>query len=502
MAQNKSRIIGTITTSDGAVIPGVKVTISSDALISRSLMTVSNDRGTFRFVLLPIGTYTIKFEKDGYRTIEQSDVELGFDATVTLDKVMQTADFEDVIIISGEAPIVDKTSSTISDKLDLEFLQNQAKTADIWALPNLSAGFTDDSGFGGVQEAGNAYNFDGVNVSDPATGTPNFTQNLEAVEQIDIQLFGAPAEYGAFTGASLNVVTKSGGNDFSGEANYFFQSKEWVGDNTTEYERVSVPSAAKVQDPNFALGGPVVQDMVWFFGNYNWKKSETDRDLADGPFIDDATQKRGFLKLSSRWDDRNITYASIIYDRFNSPDKYFWPIDQWLVNTTESLWDSFWNSDTYMVQHSYVLNDSIILEGRFARFISENGSEPVNDPSGETPMMFDYLNRVHMPGSSANRMTVSDRNRDNLLLTTNYYNDQLSGSHSFKFGFEYESSLNSRFMKITDLQVWYGDLTLERHQVPLTDAGTVIRRFAGFAQDSWSVNNKLTINYGFRYDST
>ena len=134
-AQNKSRVIGTVKTADGAVIPGVKVTIASDALISRTMETTTNEKGLFRFVLLPIGTYDIKFEAQDYKPLEQKGLILEFDATIVLDKVMETGAFEELIVVTGEAPLVDKTSSGISDKLDTDFLQNTPNNRNVFAMP-------------------------------------------------------------------------------------------------------------------------------------------------------------------------------------------------------------------------------------------------------------------------------------------------------------------------------------------------------------------------------
>ncbi len=498
MAQNKGRMVGTLTTADGAVIVGAKVTISSDSLISSSLMTTSNDRGMYRFVLLPVGTYSLKIEKEGYKTIEQTGIDLGFEATVTLNKVMETSEFEDVITITGEAPVVDKTSSSISDKLDIEFLQNQANTRNIWAMPNLSAGFTDDSGFGGVQDAGNAFMIDGNNVSDPATGTVFASVNFEAVEQVDVSLFGAPAEYGSFTGAAINVVTKSGGNDFSGEANFYAQRVDWVSDNTTEFARINAPTAADVNNFAGALGGPIVKDQIWFFGNYNYEKRETQRQILDGPITVTEDPQRWFGKVSARWDDKHITYGSYSHrERLRSHRTYQLG---WAQNWESSLWSQETDEDQFNIQHSFVVNDSLILEGKYALFRGFFNLVPrLGD---DAPLMIDLGTGQHLPGSNANRHDEIDRDRDNFLLTANYYNDDLGGTHSFKFGFEYESSLSARFLSITDFQQWFNGVPLQRFDLATRDGGTRIERFGGFAQDSWSVNDRLTVNYGFRFDAT
>jgi hypothetical protein len=503
-AQNKSRIVGTVTTVDGAAIVGVEVTISSDALIGTTQETATNDRGYFRFTLLPVGTYSIKFEKDGYKPVEQSGLELGFDATIVVDRSMEVGTFQEVIVISGEAPLVDKTSSGISDKLDNDFLQNIPNTRNVWDMPNLTAGFTNDSAFGAVQDAGQSYSTDGVNVSDPATGTIFAASGLgpEVVEQMDVAMFGSPAEYGAFTGAALNVVTKSGGNDFHGEVNLFYQATSWVSDNTGKYTQygITAPTATKLTDPNVSIGGPLLKDKVWFFGSYNYKKYETQRELIDQVITQTEDPTIPFVKLSARWDDRNITtFSWINYSQARSHRTY---VGSWRANYEGSLWTQQTDSNTYLLNHSFIVNNNLVLEGRFAGFRGGFDLVPKGGTGVDHPLMYDIALGQHLPGSSANREDDYTRNRDDLLVTANYFNDNLYGSHSMKFGVEYERSLGGRYITLEGYQYYYGGQTYLWYDYGSWEGYTVIKRLAGFAQDSWSINDRLTLNIGARLDSS
>jgi outer membrane receptor protein involved in Fe transport len=498
-AQNKGRVMGTVTTADGAVITGVKVTITSDALIAGTMETTTSDRGVYRFVLLPVGTYDIRFEKESYKPVEQKGLELAFEATLILDKVMEVGTFEELITVTGEAPLVDKTKSGIGDKLDTQFLQNIPNTRNVWAMPNLSAGYTDNAAFGAVSDGGNTYSTDGVNVSDPSTKTVFSSINLEAVEQVDVAMFGSPAEYGSFTGAALNVVTKSGGNEFHGEVNYFMQSVSWVSDNTTNFTQhgITAPTATKLTDPNFAVGGPILRDKIWFFFNYNYQKFETQRELIDKTVTQLEDPKRPFIKVSAMWNDRNISYVSYIrYDRYRSHRVAY---GDWRTNYEDSLWEQPSVSDTYLFQHSYVLSDSLIFEGRFAGF--RGGFDLV--PRSPGPMVRDYYSGEHLLVNGEAHLSRSDlytRNRDNLLLSTNYFNDDFRGSHSMKFGLEYESHMGNRlYTHEENIYYRYGE-PYRWYNYGTYEGGRLTKRLAGFAQDSWSLSDRLTVNIGFRYD--
>jgi len=494
--QNRGRIIGTVTTADGAVIVGATVTVASDALIAREMTTTTNERGMYRFVLLPVGTFNIRFEMEGYNTIEQTDIVLDYEVTVTLDKVMTPSEFERVVTITGEAPLVDKTDSGISRTLDFDYLLNAPNTRYVWGTANALGGFTDESAFGGVESAGQAYNQDGVNVSDPATGTVFSSINMEAVEQMDVAMFGSPAEYGAFTGATLNAVTKSGGNDFHGEVNYFMQRVGWVSDNTEDHPYVGAPTASDMKDPNFAVGGPVLQDRAWFFFNFNYQKVETQRGTLSGPITQAEDPKRSFLKVSMMWNDRNVSYFSWVYYKRGRSHRVAY--GSWSTNWEDGLWEQVSKSDTYLLQHSYVLSDDVIIEGRFAGF--RGGFDLVPRNEGETA--YDLATGLYLAPGSLSRTDLYTRNRDNLLLTVQYYNDNWNGSHSFKFGIERESSLSARYYSHELVRYYTNGAPSEWYNYGTYEGGTVITRYAGFLQDSWSLSNRLTLNLGFRYDST
>jgi hypothetical protein len=118
------------------------------------------------------------------------------------------------------------------------------------------------------------------------------------------------------------------------------------------------------------------------------------------------------------------------------------------------------------------------------------------------PILYDYALGIHLPGSSANRLDDYERNRDNLLLATSYYNDDWAGQHSFKFGFEYEKSKGGRYITLNGFQYYYYGETYLWYNYGDWEGYTIVERFAGYGQDSWSVNENLTINYGFRFDSS
>jgi len=493
---NKGRIVGTVTTADGLAIADVTVTISSPALIGTTMTTTTNERGMYRFVLLPLGTYSIKFEKEGYSTIEQGGIVLPFDSTITLDKVMEAAEFEQVITITGESPVVDKTSSAVGDKLDTDFLQNMPNTRSIWSMPNLTAGFTNNSALGAPERGGNALTQDGAIIHDPATKTVFARINYEAVEQVDVAMFGSPAEYSSFTGASLNFVTKSGGNEFHGEVNYFHQDLDWISDNTQNYRQYgfTAPSGNDIMDPNLAIGGPVLHDKVWFYGTYNYSKEKHQHEIIDGVINADYIPTIWSIKFSSRWDNRNLT--SFSYTDYYRDRPYRVAYGSWRTNYDGSLYKQVSEGRTWLLLHSYVLSNDVIVEGRWSKF-KGGFSLQGRDPSGH--IYRDY-NTGYMLQGTNDKHDIYDRPRDTILGTLNYFNDDMQGSHSMKFGVEYERGVSGRDYYNRFYYRPKGDTPYRWYDYGEYDSRSVLQRIAGFAQDSWSLTEKLTVNIGVRID--
>lgn len=492
--ENKSRIVGTVTTSDGQVIEGATITITSTSLIGTTQTATTNDRGRFRFVLLPLGKYDVKFEKKGYSPIEQKAVNLDYDSTVTLDKVMQLSEFEEVITITGESPLVDKTNSSMGDKLDVDFLQNMPNQRSVWDMPNLTAGFTNDSALGAPSEGANALSQDGVIIHDAATKTVFARINYEAVEQVDVAMFGSPAEYHSFTGASLNFVTKSGGNEFHGEANYFHQDLDWVSDNTGAYEGLSTPTGSNIMDPNFTLGGPVLHDRLWFFGTYNYSKEKHQHQIIDGKVNADYIPTIWSIKLTNRWDDRNL--SSFSFNDYFRDRPYRVAYGDWINNYDGSLYKQVSKGKTAVFVHSFVLTDDIILEGRYSHFTGGFDLDG-RDMSGHIYRDYDTGDFLQ---PTNDKYTHYDRPRDTVLGTVNYFNDDLGGSHSMKFGGEYERGVSGS-------DYWNRFYFRYRNGNPYRwydygeyNSRAVQQRIGAFAQDSWSVNDQLTLNIGARFD--
>jgi hypothetical protein len=264
-------IVGTILDEQNTPLPGVSITLTSPNLMGERTF-VSEADGSFRFPALRPGTYALKAELAGFQTVIREDIRLTTTTRLTVDITMPMATISEQVTVIGESPTVDvKTSETASVTLTNELLRAIPSFQFVSDLVNLAPGVTDDVAYGASWGTGVSYQVDGVDVGDPESGTAWVFLDYNAVEEMKVMGIGLNAEYGAFTGVIFNTITKSGGNDLSGHAEFIFQDTKkgfWSAENNQAYiedfEDLESPLRGMI-DGSFHLGGPIAKDRVWFF---------------------------------------------------------------------------------------------------------------------------------------------------------------------------------------------------------------------------------------------
>jgi hypothetical protein len=274
-AQTTGRMQGQILDAQGAVLPGVTVTITSPALQGTQTQ-VTDGEGFFRFPSVPPGTYVVKADLSNFRTFEQPNVEVGLDRTVTLPITMQLASVAETVLVHASTPVVDTTSTTIGVNAKAEIFNRLPIQRDIYSIARLAPGTTDD-GVGpavlGSTGAENQYIVEGLNTTGVERAEKGKQLNFDFVEEIEVKTGGLPAEYGRATGGVVNVITKSGGNTFRGSV-FGFNEGGWLqaNDNTADLRPATTTTVTDIDkkwDFGFETGGFIVRDSLWFFGAYN-----------------------------------------------------------------------------------------------------------------------------------------------------------------------------------------------------------------------------------------
>ncbi len=233
-AQTNGRIQGAVKDSNGASVPGVSLVATAPELPG-NITAVSGNDGTFRLLNLPPGNYTVSASLDGFNTVEQRDIRVGIDRTVTLELTM-TAAFAGELTVLGDAPVVDTSNATAGVSVSAETFERIPMTRDFYAVAQVATGASADASgttVYGSTGAENAYVIEGLNTTGIEVGGEAKTLNFDFLQEVEIKTGGLPAEYGRLTGGLINAITKSGGNDFSGDVFGFYEGGSLQSDDST-----------------------------------------------------------------------------------------------------------------------------------------------------------------------------------------------------------------------------------------------------------------------------
>ena len=510
LAGQTGKLSGTVVDDQSAPLPGVTMTISSPALIGGSRVEVTGADGTFSFPGLTPGMYLVKAEISGFVTQERSEVQVRLDRTTEIDVQMPLSKFGEEVTVVAETPVVDPTQVSTSQTFTTDYLKYAAVGSANRGYQDIlsqAAGVVDADGDGNVNVYGssdgeNAYFVDGLDTTDPVTATFGTNFNFDAIQEISFQTGGFEAEYGRATGGVVNLVTKSGGNEFSGTFDFRYR-KSSMYENGDHFDKDLSP--AKYVDPSATLGGPIVRDKVWFFLSYE------DIDSQSTPFGSVTTFKykgqnyigKATWQVSPNW--RMVGKIS------GDPAE----IDNGIssaFNTAEADQFQTQGGDIYSAELSGILSPSLLWTGQ----IGINRGYLTVEPENGDVTTASHTNLITGETYGAyNKIEDDKRNRDEFKTSLTWFKEDWGGSHEFKGGVEY-SKLDFVSNNYTTAGGWrYSDVTLGWYEgsddpthVPwflYYDTNPGEAQFSGtlgtaFLQDAWRIMPNLTVKIGVRYD--
>ena len=297
-------IQGTIKDETGELLPGVTVEISSPALIGGIKSLVTSAIGSFHFTALPPGSYRVRCSLSGFQTQEREQIIVSIGKTTTIDLVLNPSTVSESVTVVGQSPVIDVTKSGTSTTYDKQLLENIPKARftyiDImyWA-PGVSQNETStEEWHTSLGSAGWSDNYlvDGVDTSFDWNGTTWVWNNPDIYEEGEVVSIGAPAEYGDFQGAVVNVVTKSGGNTFQAGLNVYSIPTSFVGNNV---EGAEYPYTLKKNwDIGLDLSGPFKKDKIWYYSNFQYKRYDYSQLGTPSDFPTISEYERIFVKTT------------------------------------------------------------------------------------------------------------------------------------------------------------------------------------------------------------
>ncbi|HTY40237.1 MAG TPA: TonB-dependent receptor, partial [Thermoanaerobaculia bacterium] len=274
-AQTTGSIRGVVQTG-GTALPGVTVEAKSPNL-QGSRVTVSDSQGRYNLTLLPPGRYTITATLEGFSGKAQIvPLSLGESATLNLELVQTKTES---VTVTAEAGTVATDSSSSGRNIDSKVFQALPTGRNYASVAQLDAGVgTDGSdtrnqsitvyGSTGLE---NTYMVDGANTTGVEFGSQGKTLNFEFIQEVEFKSGGYEAEFAGSTGGLLNVVTKSGGNEFHGDGfGYFNNASLQASSKHTESQTPDgIPLGFSNEDYGADIGGFILKDSLWFFGAYD-----------------------------------------------------------------------------------------------------------------------------------------------------------------------------------------------------------------------------------------
>jgi hypothetical protein len=282
-------IEGTVVDESGGALPGAAVTLTSPALQVAELSAVTNAEGHYRFAQLAAGTYRLRYELSGFQPLIREGLTIGAGFAARVDIQLKIGSVQETVTVSGASPIVDVTTTSGAQTLSPEMVNQLIPGSRMYGdmarmIPGLVSTSAPNIGRLGLGSSGgfNAYGESGVQVLiDGFEIRSNTYPDWSSAQEVDIKSFGNSADI-AEAGSVWNLVSKSGGNQFHGRyaeqyINDAFQSNN-LDDDLRAQGLSFVDSVIHFSDFNSDLGGKIIRDKLWFYGN--WRDRRNKRSVA------------------------------------------------------------------------------------------------------------------------------------------------------------------------------------------------------------------------------
>ena len=511
-------IIGQVTDESGGVLPGVTVSATSPALQVPVVSGVTDANGEYRLTPLPIGIYAVEYELSGFGTVRREEIRLTAGFVAKGDAVLKVGGRPETITVSGAAPVVDVTSTTVTHQMTQEALQAFPTTRNGFiGLLNQSPGVRSNLDVGGsgmnagvsVRAYGQGgepvYLLEGVYTPSPnsSSGGSNYF-DYTMFEETQVQTMGADANMPT-RGVLLNMIVKSGGNDFHGSTTWHQTNDRFQSNNIdAALAARGIRQGNEIQtrwDVAADVGGRIIRDKLWFYVGGR-KRGEVQS--IPGYVLPDG-KPGGSDQRTDYWTGK-LSYQMSKANRFVG---FYTRSHKFDINVANQF--VAWESRTHFhpwvhtgkVEWQTTPTNSLVANVLFG--IWELNTGLFNSHSDKLATLDRATQQV--TGEWTQARQGQPQGRKHLKADVAWYRpDLIGGNHQFKVGVDRWASnvagsfiAESRFSPNYQLVFNNGSpLQLVTWNIPShpREEGTY---FSLYAQDSWTIGRRVTLNLGLRY---
>jgi hypothetical protein len=503
-------LIGTVRDTQGGVLRGAIVRVSSPALIGGPMTQPTNEKGHLRFPALPPGLYTVEVEYPGLASYKEEAIRIGAGATIDILPVLKLAEVGQTIIVEARASRLDAREPAFATRFGPD---------DLRAIPTRRAGMFDAiraapgvsptspssatvftvSAFGsGTNE--NQFLIDGTNTTCPCNGVARAELGGDFIQEVQIQSTGASVEFGSLQGAVFNVITRQGSDRFLHDASFY-----WQGDGLTSQPvtLAAVDSGGvangyhreKYHDFTTTLGGPAVRSRLWFFAGYQYLRDSDSQPGADLSSPRVYEQDKLFAKLT--WKPTPDLQV------MHSLHEEFWvnPDPPTLVTPFEATRRRSASVPAMTLGHlTHTLSANTFWDVRVGRFFYDEERTP---STGDLTKP-NRVDRVTGISSGAppliGGLTLI---RTTAKATLNHYRSGLfKADHQWKLGAQFERGEQRGANVIPTGERFIDDngRPFQRVSGAPSNTGGLSLTFSAFATDAITIRDTFTIHGGVRFD--
>ncbi len=567
--QTSAKIFGTVQLEDGSLVPGVTVEATSPKLVGKST-AITDENGVFRLANLAPGAYKLVFSLQGFQTVVRENVQLAIEQTLNVKITMKLGNIEEMVTITGQVAQIDVKSTAKGMTLTKEVFQTLPRGRNfdslVTAVPGVSSetlllGGTSVDGASGLE---NMYYIDGADTTRITNGSSGQSVSFDFVDEVQVKASGYAAEFGGSLGGVINVVTRSGGNEFHGEVVGYYSGAPLRSkyrdildlDPNDDSKAVYLPYSFYYgdQDDNryeggLNLGGYIFKDKLWFFGSvlpvyYTNTRTLTHSDGVVKDWKRTENQMNYQIKLTAQ-PIKNLRLGASVVNNFY---KYKGDLANYASNSEPAVSFNDYGFSYPNMSGNFsadlTVGNNFMLSAR-AGFFRTNTTNQLIQPSDEPCFQFlteapggyfgtTNIGLLDVPVSYQRPTNFMNYSRANVMVMKNNVAEKLSigadlsyfvnlgGEHSWKAGFAWArrgQNVDNTGKGPVLFFGWdrdfiaygvnYGRGTYGyygvRNNTETGPYGDFYNAYGNmlslYIQDSWTIANRFTLNFGIRAES-